>query len=116
MTAKHKPRVLVVDDTEDNLFLMTALLEDDYELLLASSGKEALAIIMSQVPPDLILLDIMMADMDGYEVSRRIRQHPPTVTIPVIVLTALSTMEEEQLRLDLGGVGYITKPICPPCC
>ena len=114
VTAKHKPRVLVVDDTEDNLFLMTALLEDDYELLLASSGKEALAIIMSQVPPDLILLDIMMPDMDGYEVLRRIRQHPPTVTIPVIFLTALSTMEEEQLGLDLGAVDYITKPISPP--
>ncbi len=112
--ALPKQRVLVVDDTEDNLFLMTALLEDKYELLLASSGKEALAIIMSQAPPDLILLDIMMPEMDGYEVLRRIRQHPPTATIPVIFLTALSTMEEEQLGLDLGAVDYITKPISPP--
>ena len=111
---KPLSRVLVVDDTEDNLFLMTALLEDKYELLLASSGKEALAIIMSQAPPDLILLDIMMPEMDGYEVLRRIRQHPPTVNIPVIFLTALSTMEEEQLGLDLGAVDYITKPISPP--
>ncbi|MCY1166622.1 Adenylate cyclase 2 [compost metagenome] len=107
-------RVLVVDDTEDNLFLMTGLLEDKYELLLASSGKEALAIIMSQAQPDLILLDIMMPEMDGYEVLRRIRQHPPTATIPVIFLTALSTIEEEQLGLDLGAVDYITKPISPP--
>ena len=114
VAARPMARVLVVDDTEDNLFLMTALLEDKYELLLASSGKEALAIIMSQVPPDLILLDIMMPDMDGYEVLRRIRQHPPTVTIPVIFLTALSTTEEEQLGLDLGAVDYITKPISPP--
>ena len=114
VAARPMARVLVVDDTEDNLFLMTALLEDKYELLLASSGKEALAIIMSQAPPDLILLDIMMPDMDGYEVLRRIRQHPPTVTIPVIFLTALSTMEEEQLGLDLGAVDYITKPISPP--
>ncbi|MEO6017115.1 MAG: adenylate/guanylate cyclase domain-containing protein [Polaromonas sp.] len=111
---KPMSRVLVVDDTEDNLFLMTALLEDKYELLLASSGKDALAIIMSQAPPDLILLDIMMPEMDGYEVLRRIRQHPPTVNIPVIFLTALSTMEEEQLGLDLGAVDYITKPISPP--
>ncbi|MES2511933.1 MAG: adenylate/guanylate cyclase domain-containing protein [Pseudomonadota bacterium] len=109
-----RSRVLVVDDTEDNLFLMTGLLEDKYELLLAGSGKEALAIIMSQAPPDLILLDIMMPEMDGYEVLRRIRQHPPTATIPVIFLTALSTMEEEQLGLDLGAVDYITKPISPP--
>ena len=106
--------MLVVDDTEDNLFLMTSLLEDKYELMLASSGKDALAIIMSQAPPDLILLDIMMPEMDGYEVLRRIRQHPPTVNIPVIFLTALSTMEEEQLGLDLGAVDYITKPISPP--
>lgn len=109
-----RPRVLVVDDTEDNLFLMTALLEDDYEPMVASSGKEALAIIMSQAPPDLILLDIMMPEMDGYEVLRRIRQHPPTAIIPVIFLTALSTVEEEQLGLDLGAVDYITKPISPP--
>ena len=109
-----RSRVLVVDDTEDNLFLMTGLLEDKYDLLLASSGREALAIIMSQAPPDLILLDIMMPEMDGYEVLRRIRQHPPTATIPVIFLTALSTMEEEQLGLDLGAVDYITKPISPP--
>ena len=107
-------RVLVVDDTEDNLLLMTALLEDKYQPLLASSGKEALAIIMSQAPPDLILLDIMMPEMDGYEVLRRIRQHPPTSAIPVIFLTALSTIEEEQLGLDLGAVDYITKPISPP--
>jgi adenylate cyclase len=108
------PRVLVVDDTEDNLMLMTAVLEDKYQPLLASSGKEALAIIMSQTPPDLILLDIMMPEMDGYEVLRRIRQHPPTAAIPVIFLTALSTIEEEQLGLDLGAVDYITKPISPP--
>ena len=109
-----RSRVLVVDDTEDNLFLMTGLLEDKYELLLAASGREALTIIMSQAPPDLVLLDIMMPDMDGYEVLRRIRQHPPTATIPVIFLTALSTMEEEQLGLDLGAIDYITKPISPP--
>ena len=114
VAARPMARVLVVDDTEDNLFLMTALLEDKYELMLAPSGEEALAIIMSQAPPDLILLDIMMPEIDGYEVLRRIRQHPPTVTIPVIFLTALSTMEEEQLGLDLGAVDYITKPISPP--
>ena len=113
-TVKPQARVLVVDDTEDNRFLMSGLLEDKYQLLLAASGKEALTIIMSQAPPDLILLDIMMPEMDGYEVLRRIRQHPPTASIPVIFLTALSTMAEEQLGLDLGAVDYITKPISPP--
>ena len=114
LTAAPRARVLVVDDTEDNLLLMTALLEDKYQPLLASSGKDALVIIMSQTPPDLILLDIMMPEMDGYEVLRRIRQHPLTAAIPVIFLTALSTIEEEQLGLDLGAVDYITKPISPP--
>ena len=108
------PRVLVVDDTDDNLFLMTSLMEDKYDMLVASSGKEALEIVMSLNPPDLILLDIMMPEMDGYEVLRRMRQHPPTANIPVIFLTALSTIEEEQLGLDLGAVDYITKPISPP--
>ncbi|MES2943900.1 MAG: adenylate/guanylate cyclase domain-containing protein [Pseudomonadota bacterium] len=107
-------RVLVVDDTEDNLFLMTALLEDSYELLTASSGEEALAMVLSQAQPDLILLDIMMPDMDGYEVLRRLQTNPLTSSIPVIFLTALSTVEEEQLGLDLGAVDYITKPISPP--
>ncbi len=108
------PRVLVVDDTEDNLFLMTSLMEDKYQMLVASSGSQALEIVMSRTPPALILLDIMMPDMDGYEVLRRIRQHPPTANIPVIFLTALSSIEEEQLGLDLGAVDYITKPISPP--
>lgn len=114
--ARSKPmaRVLVVDDTEDNLFLMSSLLEDTYEVLTASSGQQALDMVQSQTPPDLLLLDIMMPDMDGYEVLRRLRQHPATAGIPVIFLTALSTIEEEQLGLDLGAVDYITKPISPP--
>lgn len=107
-------RVLVVDDTEDNLFLMSSLLEDTYQVLTASSGQQALSIVQSHTPPDLVLLDIMMPDMDGYEVLRRLRQRPATAGIPVIFLTALSTIEEEQLGLDLGAVDYITKPISPP--
>ena len=113
-TRKLQPRVLVVDDTEDNLFLMTALLEDSYGLQTAASGDEALALVLSDTPPDLILLDIMMPDMDGYEVLRHLRANPLTAAIPVIFLTALSTVEEEQLGLDLGAVDYITKPISPP--
>ena len=112
--AKPLPRVLVVDDTEDNLFLMSSLLEDTYQVMTASSGLEALSIVQSQTPPDLVLLDIMMPDMDGYEVLRQLRQRPATAGIPVIFLTALSTIEEEQLGLDLGAVDYITKPISPP--
>ncbi len=107
-------QVMVVDDTDDNLFLMRSLLEDTYAVLTAASGLDALAMANSSTPPDLILLDIMMPEMDGYEVLRRLRQHSATASIPVIFLTALSTIEEEQLGLDLGAVDYITKPISPP--
>jgi adenylate cyclase len=112
--AAHRFRVLVVDDTPDNLFLMSALLEDKYEVVTASSGAEALEMAQSAQPPELILLDIMMPEMDGYEVMRRLRQNLSTASIPVIFLTALTSIEEEQFGLDLGAVDYITKPISPP--
>ncbi|RYG10250.1 MAG: response regulator, partial [Burkholderiales bacterium] len=114
LTEPPRAKILVVDDTPDNLFLMSALLEDDYELATASGGAEALEIAQSPKPPELILLDIMMPVMDGYEVMRRLRQNPATASIPVIFLTALTSIEEEQFGLDLGAVDYITKPISPP--
>jgi adenylate cyclase len=107
------PRILVVDDMPDNLFLMNGLLEDRYEVVQAPSGKAALGVVMSDNPPDMVLLDIMMPDMDGYEVLRRIRQHPPTANIPVIFLTALATHQDERLGLDLGALDYLTKPVNP---
>jgi len=112
--AAKKARILVVDDTQDNLFLMSALLEDEYEVLTAESGAQALEIAGSEAPPELILLDIMMPEMDGYEVMRRLRANEATASIPVIFLTALTSIEEEQFGLDLGAVDYITKPISPP--
>jgi class 3 adenylate cyclase len=111
--AAMKPKLLVVDDTPDNLFLMNALLEDEYDVTTADSGAAALEAVRND-PPALILLDIMMPGMDGYEVLRRLRKNDVTVAIPVIFLTALTTPEEEQLGLDLGAVDYITKPISPP--
>ncbi|MDP3759439.1 MAG: response regulator [Ramlibacter sp.] len=107
------PRILVVDDMPDNLFLMNGLFEDRYEVVQAPSGQEALKIVMSANPPDMVLLDIMMPDMDGYEVLRRIRQHTPTANIPVIFLTALATQQDERLGMDLGAVDYLTKPVDP---
>lgn len=111
--ASEVPRILVVDDMPDNLFLMNGLLEDRYRVIQASSGKEALKIIMSDRPPDMVLLDIMMPDMDGYEVLRRIRQHTPTANVPVIFLTALASQQDERLGMDLGAVDYLTKPVDP---
>ena len=109
-----RKQLLVVDDTDDNLFLMRSLLEDFYTVFTAASGAEALVMANSSSPPDLILLDIMMPHMDGYEVLRQLRQQSDTANIPVIFLTALGTIEEEQLGLDMGAVDYITKPISPP--
>ncbi len=113
-TTTRKPNILVVDDTADNLFLMSALLEETYEVTTAENGATALAMAQSDSPPELILLDIMMPEMDGYEVMRRLRANISTAGIPVIFLTALTSVEEEQFGLDLGAVDYITKPISPP--
>ncbi|MDD5708493.1 MAG: hybrid sensor histidine kinase/response regulator, partial [Kiritimatiellae bacterium] len=109
-----KATILVVDDTPDNLALMGSLLKEDYKVKIANSGEKALRIAASDSPPDLILLDIMMPGMDGYEVCRRLKRDPKTVHIPVIFLTARAAVEDEKKGLELGAVDYITKPISPP--
>ena len=109
-----KPTILVVDDTPDNLTLMSSLLKDDYKVKIASGGEKALKIAASDSPPDLILLDITMAGMDGYEVCQRLKLDPRTMNIPVIFLTAKTQVEDEKKGLELGAVDYITKPISPP--
>ncbi|MBN8449303.1 MAG: two-component system response regulator [Candidatus Accumulibacter sp.] len=106
--------VLVVDDTPDNLSLMSALLKNSYKVKVANHGDKALRIAASATPPDLILLDVMMPDIDGYEVCRRLKASPRTRDIPVVFLTARSEVEDEQKGLALGAVDYITKPISPP--
>lgn len=108
-----KRTVLVVDDTPDNLFLMKSLLQNIYKVKVASSGEQALHIAASDTPPDLILLDVMMPEMDGYEVCRRLKNDRLTLHIPVIFLTAKSAVEDEEQGLELGAVDYITKPISP---
>ena len=109
----EKPIVLVVDDTPDNLSLMTDLLKDDYRVKVATNGERALKLVQAQ-PPSLILLDIMMPGMDGYEVCRRLKRDPATEDIPVMFLTAKAEIEDETLGLALGAVDYIVKPISPP--
>ncbi|MFN3436188.1 MAG: two-component system response regulator [Acidovorax sp.] len=108
-----KCTVLVVDDTPDNLSLMSDLLRTDYKVKLATSGERALQIVAGESKPDLILLDIMMPEMDGYEVLRRLQFNPDTEDIPVIFLTAMSAADDESVGLELGAVDYITKPINP---
>jgi len=109
----EKRIVLVVDDTPDNLSLMSGLLKDDYKVKVANGGERALKIAHSDPPPQLILLDIMMPEMDGFEVIRRLKSEPKTQAIPVIFLSAKALPEDKQKGFDLGAVDYITKPIDP---
>jgi putative two-component system response regulator len=109
-----RPVILVVDDTPDNLTLMAELLQDRYAIKVANNGERALRVAAGTPPPDLILLDIMMPDMDGLEVARRLRADPATRDIPFIFLTARSQIEDERQGFELGAVDYITKPVSPP--
>ena len=106
--------ILVVDDSPDNIKLMSGLLRDFYRVKVATNGSAALRIAQSDPHPDLILLDIMMPEMDGYDVCRRLKAEDGTRDIPVIFLTAKAGIDDEQRGLDLGAVDYITKPISPP--
>lgn len=106
--------VLVVDDTADNLMLMVDLLKDRYRIKAANSGEKALRILECDPLPDLILLDIMMPGLSGYEVAERLKSSPRTCGIPIIFLTAMATIEDEILGFEMGAVDYITKPISPP--
>jgi CheY-like chemotaxis protein len=110
----QKKTILVVDDTPDNLSLMAGLLKDEYRVKLANNGEKALAAVRGAGPPDLILLDIMMPGMSGYEVCEQLKADPATQRIPVIFLTAMTATEDEKKGLDLGAADYITKPISPP--
>lgn len=106
--------ILVVDDTPDNLRLMGALLKDRYRVKVARDGHRGLEIAKAEPQPDLILLDIMMPEIDGFDVCRLLKEDPETRNIPVIFLTAKSEVADEQQGFDLGAVDYITKPISPP--
>ena len=110
---ERKPVLLAVDDVPENLALLSALLREDYKVKVATSGAAALNIVMND-PPDLILLDVMMPEMDGYEVCRRLKEQPRFRDIPVIFLTAQSDTADEQRGFDLGAVDYIRKPVSPP--
>lgn len=109
----HRPSILIVDDTPENIALMASVLGSSYQTRAATSGERALSIAFSENPPDLILLDITMPAMDGYEVCRQLKQNPKTADVPVIFVTSRSEQEDEQTGLDAGAVDYVTKPIRP---
>lgn len=106
--------VLVVDDTPENLSLMSDLLREHYRVKVATNGERALRIAGGADAPDLIMLDVMMPDMDGYEVCKRLKEQDNTRDIPIIFLTARTDPADEKIGLELGAVDFITKPISPP--
>ncbi|MCB1773566.1 MAG: two-component system response regulator [Gammaproteobacteria bacterium] len=106
--------VLVVDDTPENLTLLGQLLSPHYRVQVAPSGRRALQITASSPHPDLVLLDVMMPEMNGYEVMAALKEDPATRDIPVIFVTAMTDSVDEEKGLACGAVDYITKPISPP--
>ncbi len=109
----NRPVVLAVDDTPENLDVVKGILVPDYRVLVATNGAAALK-IAGKKAPDIVLLDIMMPDMDGYEVCRRLKADPATAEIPVIFLTAKDQTEDEAVGFSLGAADYILKPVNPP--
>jgi putative two-component system response regulator len=113
MSAAGHPVILVVDDSAENIHVLSELLRPEYRVLAATSGEACLRVASGALKPDLILLDVMMPEMDGYTVLARLRDNPLTRSIPVIFLTALADADDEEHGLQLGAADYITKPITP---
>jgi putative two-component system response regulator len=112
-TAKNRQTILIVDDTPENIDLLTEVLDPYYLTKVALNGEKALKIMAGEVKPDLILLDIMMPGISGYDVCQRLKRNSDTHGIPIIFVTAMNEMEDEKKGLELGAVDYITKPISP---
>ena len=111
--ATTQPAILIVDDFPGHIDLLGDILEGDYDVLVASNGRDALKIALDQVP-DLILLDVLMPEMDGYEVCRQLKADEKTREIPVIFITTQGNVRDETRGFQMGAVDYVTKPISPP--
>ncbi len=107
-------KILIVDDEPSNLDILMELLKDDYKVVAALNGEKAIEMAGSSSPPDLILLDILMPEMDGYEVCQQLKENEATKNLPVIFVTAVSEVMDETRGFKLGAVDYITKPFHPP--
>lgn len=108
-----RQKILIVDDTPENIRILMELLGTEYATIVATSGDRALRLASKQPQPDMILLDIMMPEMDGYEVCSRLKTDPTTAEIPVIFITALHSRESEERAFCKGAIDYITKPFMP---
>lgn len=109
MKTNERALILLVDDTRDNIRLLASILEADYDLAIACNGAQALDIVKDTLP-DLILLDVMLPDIDGYQVCRRLKQNPATASIPVLFITAKHEIEDIVRGFQTGAVDYLSKP------
>ncbi len=114
MADSEQLKVLIVDDTPENIDVLGEILRPYYKRSVALDGEKALKIAKSETPPDLVLLDVMMPGIDGYEVCRRLKDDKRTSDIPVIFVTAKGEVNDETRGFELGAVDYITKPVSPP--
>jgi CheY-like chemotaxis protein len=105
--------LLVVDDAPDNIQLLSGLLKEKYKIKAATSGEKALVVARKSPPPDLILLDVMMPGMDGYEVCRELQADAATRSIPVVFVTGHASEEEQQRGLAMGAAAYLSEPVAP---
>ena len=111
--SEARPRILIVDDVPSNVHVLSRILRDHYDIYFATSGEKALELVLAR-RPDLVLLDIMMPGMDGFEVCTRIKESPVSADIPVIFISARGEVEDETRGLEVGAIDFITKPISPP--
>lgn len=109
----EKPVVLIIDDTRLNIQALAHILKNDYTIKIAHGGGKALELVTQEPIPDLILLDVEMPEVSGYDVCRRLRENSDTFNIPIVFVTGKDSIKEEEYGLSLGAVDYITKPIHP---
>ncbi|MEO5329039.1 MAG: response regulator [Magnetococcus sp. THC-1_WYH] len=117
MTSRKKTldkSILIVDDVPENIDILRGILDSHYRIKAATSGRLAFKIAFSQPPPDLILLDVMMPEIDGYDVCRRLKQDDRTRNIPILFISSKSSVEDELRGFDLGAADYLFKPVSPP--
>ena len=112
-SSDERPRILVVDDQPTNIQTLYQVLKGDYDVAMATNGSQAIELCQRR-PPDLVLLDVVMPGIDGFEVCRRLKTDPATRDVPVIFVTARDSTEDETLGLEVGAVDFIAKPVNPP--
>lgn len=112
-TSSERPRILVVDDQPANIQTLYQVLKGDYDVAMATDGSQAIALCQRR-PPDLVLLDVVMPGIDGFEVCKRLKADSATRDVPVIFVTARDSTEDETQGLEVGAVDFITKPVNPP--